>query len=352
VLSLPSCFRGIRDYGNDYIVGFDEFLERVEDGEKHLIDEEEVLWTTYLISAEFEYECENFDKAEKIIRRIMPLVEERHYTYLYFVCTAVLVKITRARNRGEIDSLTSRLEVIIQKNGHQYLLPNFHAFEMRNKIACGQVGFSDSFLNENMAITDTPYLHLLYRHITYVRGLLSSGRYSEALIILGNLEITCKKYSRPTDLLEISVLMSIAYFKLGQHNIACDIMLSTLESAKRYGYIRIFADDATEVVPILLLMQKQIEDKYTRKVINSCKKSFARSKNKIIDYEQPYTELTKTEHKILKYLQTGMSYAEIALENSINISTVKSHAHSIYSKLAVSNRTSAVLLAQKMGILN
>jgi len=47
-----------------------------------------------------------------------------------------------------------------------------------------------------------------------------------------------------------------------------------------------------------------------------------------------------------------MSYKEIALDNDIKVSTVKSHIRSIYSKLDVGNKTSAVIAARDMGIMD
>jgi DNA-binding NarL/FixJ family response regulator len=60
--------------------------------------------------------------------------------------------------------------------------------------------------------------------------------------------------------------------------------------------------------------------------------------------------LTQRESEILSYMVTGLSNRGIAKKLVIGDETVKSHLRSIYRKLAVSDRTSAVATALREGI--
>ena len=60
--------------------------------------------------------------------------------------------------------------------------------------------------------------------------------------------------------------------------------------------------------------------------------------------------LTQRESEILSYMVTGLSNRGIANKLVIGDETVKSHLRSIYRKLAVSDRTSAVATALREGI--
>jgi DNA-binding NarL/FixJ family response regulator len=60
--------------------------------------------------------------------------------------------------------------------------------------------------------------------------------------------------------------------------------------------------------------------------------------------------LTQRESEILSYMVTGLSNRGIANRLVIGDETVKSHLRSIYRKLAVSDRTSAVATALREGI--
>ncbi len=63
-------------------------------------------------------------------------------------------------------------------------------------------------------------------------------------------------------------------------------------------------------------------------------------------------ELSERELEVLRSLAQGMSNAEIATALSIGEGTVKSHVNRILNKLDVSDRTQAVIVAVKRGIVN
>jgi two-component system, NarL family, response regulator len=63
-------------------------------------------------------------------------------------------------------------------------------------------------------------------------------------------------------------------------------------------------------------------------------------------------ELSERELEVLRSLAQGMSNAEIAAALSIGEGTVKSHVNRILNKLDVSDRTQAVIVAVKRGIVS
>jgi DNA-binding CsgD family transcriptional regulator len=62
--------------------------------------------------------------------------------------------------------------------------------------------------------------------------------------------------------------------------------------------------------------------------------------------------LTKRESEILISLGSGKTAAAIGIDYSISEPTVKSHMASIYRKLNVSNKTSALAEARRLGLLS
>ncbi len=61
--------------------------------------------------------------------------------------------------------------------------------------------------------------------------------------------------------------------------------------------------------------------------------------------------LTKRERQALRLLATGLSNNQIAGELSVTTGRVQNILHSIYRKLGVSNRTAAVLLGLRLGLI-
>jgi LuxR family transcriptional regulator, maltose regulon positive regulatory protein len=62
-------------------------------------------------------------------------------------------------------------------------------------------------------------------------------------------------------------------------------------------------------------------------------------------------ELSPGELRVLRYLPTNLSRPEIAGELSVSVTTVSTHIRSIYAKLGVQNRSSAVRRARELRLL-
>jgi LuxR family maltose regulon positive regulatory protein len=65
----------------------------------------------------------------------------------------------------------------------------------------------------------------------------------------------------------------------------------------------------------------------------------------------PAQELSPGELKVLRYLPTNLSRPEIAGELSVSLNTVSTHLRSIYAKLQVRDRSSAVRRARELRLL-
>jgi DNA-binding NarL/FixJ family response regulator len=65
----------------------------------------------------------------------------------------------------------------------------------------------------------------------------------------------------------------------------------------------------------------------------------------------PLSDLTKREVEVLERIATGMTNKEIGVALSISEDTVKLHVKNLFGKLDVTDRTQAVAVAAKRGIL-
>jgi ATP/maltotriose-dependent transcriptional regulator MalT len=62
--------------------------------------------------------------------------------------------------------------------------------------------------------------------------------------------------------------------------------------------------------------------------------------------------LSEREIEVLSLLAQGMSNREIAEQLYISTGTVKTHAHNIYNKLGVKNRTQAIATGRQLGLVD
>jgi LuxR family transcriptional regulator, maltose regulon positive regulatory protein len=65
----------------------------------------------------------------------------------------------------------------------------------------------------------------------------------------------------------------------------------------------------------------------------------------------PGEEISASELKVLRYLPTNLSRHEIAAELSVSVNTVSTHIRSIYAKLQVTDRSSALQRARELRLL-
>jgi LuxR family maltose regulon positive regulatory protein len=66
----------------------------------------------------------------------------------------------------------------------------------------------------------------------------------------------------------------------------------------------------------------------------------------------PTEELSQGELRVLRYLPTNLSRPEIASELSVSVNTISTHLRSIYAKLQVRDRSSAVQRARELRLLS
>ena len=66
----------------------------------------------------------------------------------------------------------------------------------------------------------------------------------------------------------------------------------------------------------------------------------------------PAEELSPSELRVLRYLPTNLSRPEIASELSVSVNTISTHLRSIYAKLQVRDRSSAVQRARELRLLS
>jgi DNA-binding NarL/FixJ family response regulator len=90
----------------------------------------------------------------------------------------------------------------------------------------------------------------------------------------------------------------------------------------------------------------------TRSALREIRSAIDALSGKIHDLTKSTELLTKRESEILEALATGKTAAAIGIDLSISEPTVKSHMAAIYRKLNVTNKTSALSEARKLGLLS
>ncbi|MFP3981768.1 MAG: LuxR C-terminal-related transcriptional regulator [Desulfobacterales bacterium] len=163
--------------------------------------------------------------------------------------------------------------------------------------------------------------------------------------------------SRQEDIGEYEIealnLLAMAHELLRDDESAINSVREAVCLADSEGYLRIFADEGSPLVPVL---EKSIQAgvcvdyaSRVRDIILSetdVQSGFSQSARTAVSEKN----LSRQERSVLRLISMGMSNQEIAEELCIAVATVKTHNYNIFKKLEVSSRMAAVEKARRMGI--
>ncbi|HYD93954.1 MAG TPA: LuxR C-terminal-related transcriptional regulator [Noviherbaspirillum sp.] len=165
--------------------------------------------------------------------------------------------------------------------------------------------------------------------------------------------------------LRVKVLYALALSQAGQRNPALRAIRETLQDAQGEGFIRVFKDEG----PVLLTL--------IREVLEGMKEASGQESNalrafseRILQRARPdsrtppspqggavsasagTSELTERELDVLLLLAQGCGNQAIAEKLFVSVTTVKTHLRNINLKLGAHNRTEAISLARRRGIIS
>jgi LuxR family maltose regulon positive regulatory protein len=187
--------------------------------------------------------------------------------------------------------------------------------------------------------------------MTVARILLAQGRSEDARIQLNSLLQVAEKLSRRRSLVKILALLSLAYEAQADSEQALAVLARALRLAEPEGFIRSFVDEGEPMARLLYKASvRKIFPAYTGRLLAAFPKTRPESHSGAPG--SMVEPLSPRELEVLALLNKGLSNREIAGQLFLSLSTVKGHTSSIYSKLAVNNRTQAVTKARQLGILN
>jgi LuxR family maltose regulon positive regulatory protein len=170
------------------------------------------------------------------------------------------------------------------------------------------------------------------------------------------LEILCERFMEEYNIfhnqlgfLHNSIYEASAKYHLYGMKAGLDTLLPVLKETWQDGIVLPFAEHYEYALPLLYELQKQnrFDAGYLEKVIKLCEQY----RDHVKLHLSMDAILTEREIQVLKLLSRGMTQHEIAKSLCFSVSTAKKHLESIYRKLNVNNKISAVQKAQENKII-
>jgi LuxR family maltose regulon positive regulatory protein len=208
---------------------------------------------------------------------------------------------------------------------------------------------------------DVPTYRSEFEHLTYSRALLSEGKPTEALQLLGRLLHLAESKGRQGRVIEILVLQALAHHARGDKAVARTAIGRALVLAEPEGCIRTFLDEGAPMAALLAGAERHdVHPTYARRLragfaappdtgpVGSAAGSGALAKGHEAALVEP---LTEQEREVLGLIAAGASNRVIANKLVVSLGTVKKHGNNIFSKLGVQSRTQAIARARALGLL-
>jgi LuxR family maltose regulon positive regulatory protein len=252
------------------------------------------------------------------------------------------------------------------------------ALKARVWVTQGNVGKSLSWAREQglSSNDDLSYLRE-FEHITLARILLAQHKSEgsdtplrDAIGLLERLLKAAEEGGRMGSAIEILGLQALAHQLQGDIPTALTLLERALTLAEPEGYIRMFLDEGegmrllmeelrlklagggptpTGLLPYIdRLLQFFAAGQRAIPELENRQSAIENRKSPIDNLAEP---LTERELEVLRLFRTELSGPEIARELVIGLSTVRTHTKSIYGKLGVNSRRSAVRRAEELGLI-
>jgi LuxR family maltose regulon positive regulatory protein len=237
-----------------------------------------------------------------------------------------------------------------------WIMSQSAAWQSRIWLAQDKLGAAAHWVRERSLEPDHAPEHLsAFEYIALARILIAQGRWDEASRLLQRMLEPAEVGGNTTRAIEILSLQALALQVGGDTTRAMDALERALTLAEPEGFVRIFVDEGPAMARLLYeALARGIAPGYVPRLLAAFpmpEMEQEGSPNTQAPESDLIEPLSGREQEVLQLIAEGLTNPEIASRLFLSSHTVKTHAHNIYSKLGVHNRTQAVTRARALGVL-
>jgi LuxR family maltose regulon positive regulatory protein len=191
-----------------------------------------------------------------------------------------------------------------------------------------------------------------FYHLIEARLLLSQNLFNEAETLLDKICGECEKCKGYKALSEALLLMSIIDYHNGFSQKAVEKIKKTIHISHEEKYFMVFLSEGKVLEGILFNLKDEIEKNLAKEERFFFHEVLAGIKAASAPVQNTRTVLlSQRETEIIRYIQKGLTNAQISEILYVTTNTIKTHISSIYSKLNVHRRTEALIKAKELNII-
>jgi LuxR family transcriptional regulator, maltose regulon positive regulatory protein len=193
-----------------------------------------------------------------------------------------------------------------------------------------------------------------FEHVTLARVMLARYRNDradpamfECVKFLERLLHAAEQGERAGSMIEILVLLALAYQTQGGASAALGALTRALALAEPEGYVRLFVDEGS---PMAELLEKAAKHGIASNYVRGLLKAFDKVEGSSLMKQNLIEPLSERELDVLRLLGTDMSGPDIARELTLSLNTIRTHTQNIYTKLGVNSRRAAIRRAEELDL--
>lgn len=326
-------------------------------------------WPGMLLASTI-YESNQLDQAEKLLHVYGPLARDVGLADHLLLTDIILARI--AFSKGDVDQAFQILTEL-EHFGHMRQLERVVAtsrlersrlllFQGHEKAAQQQIETAGSDdLWQRLKTLRLPANDLDFKALAQHRWQIYAGDPQDAFLDLDQLISEAHTEHRFRRELKLKLLKAMALYRCGQIQVALDLMGEVINACVNEGYMRLIIDEGLSAGRLVLLYKKTFGEGSSynanpimAEYINSLIDGFGSDLNDSV-LQSPedalVVSLTPKEFKALQLLSEGYSNNAMAEKLFVSDSTVRTHLRNINSKLKANNRTQAVAIGRRLGLV-
>jgi LuxR family maltose regulon positive regulatory protein len=326
-----------------------------------------------VLYADVLYELNDLDQTEQLLSVYLPLTRSVGLADRLISSHLILARIAFAR--GDIDKAFQQL-INLEQYGQHQSLPRLVATARleRSRLMLLQ-GNAYGARDELMRADDRTVWPLVrqrrqvvhdldYLELAQFRWEIHFGNAAGCLPGLRDQFEEAKRRRLHRRALKLMVLMVLAREKANDPKRAAEVMRHTLEMACQEGFVRLILDEGPALAPVILRVQRAASEQdktqepifleYVQRLLNGLGPYEPEATDEGSGSQGlavPLEPLTRKELRVLELLAEGYSNSSMAEKLFVSDSTVRTHLRNVNMKLNAKNRTQAVAIGRRLGLI-
>jgi LuxR family maltose regulon positive regulatory protein len=266
--------------------------------------------------------------------------------------------LARADPAGALQAI-QRAESLVQRGYPAWDTMLVEAWKARALLAQGNPQAAAQWAQDvGSRVEDSVDYVKTFIRLTLARICLAQGQLHEARRLLENMLSSSERAGRTGRVIEVLIIQALFFQAMGDEQQALNEISRALTLAEPQGYMRIFLDEGKSMAVLLQTLASYrpvVRQPYLNRLNAAFGSMDAPIDLKDIDHRRDFPDgdiLSDREIEVLRLLEAGQTYQEIADELVIALSTVQSHIKNVYSKLDVHSGLEAVARARQLSLLH